>query len=91
MNQFLQAARQAEETLGHPPSVNQIFITLKEDMNVPIENIFEVAGIICSLLREDMVFCDKICYRWTVNKQEGYYSYSELFFMHFGPSYGCDS
>ena len=37
-----------------------------------------------------MVFCDKICYRWTVNKQEGYYSYSELFLMHFGPSYGCD-
>ena len=68
----------------------QIFITLKENTNLPIRNVYEVAAITASLLREDMIFCDKISYRWTVNKQEGFYSFSELFNMHYGPTYGCD-
>lgn len=51
----------------------------------------EIGAIVVSLAREDLIFSDKICYRWTVNKQDGYFSYSELVTKNFGSTYGCDS
>ena len=44
-----------------------------------------------SLFREDMIFCDKNFRRWTIQKTESFFSYSEFFRKHFGHTYGCDS
>ena len=79
----------AEEKLGHPPTMLQICSILDDHFNLPLKHAFEAAAIMTSLMREELIFCDKIWYRWTVHKQEGYYSYSELFFAHYGPTYGC--
>ena len=38
-----------------------------------------------------MIFSDDQCIRYTRKKQEGYYSYSELFRKRFGNDYGVDS
>ena len=38
-----------------------------------------------------MIFSDDQCIRYTRKKQEGYYSYSELFRKRFGDDYGVDS
>lgn len=43
-----------------------------------------------SMLREDMIFSDEHSYRYSIHKQEGYYSYSELFRMKFPEGYSCD-
>ena len=43
------------------------------------------------MLREEIIYTDVLSYRYTVHRQEGYYSYSELFRMKFSPGYVCDS
>ena len=84
VNQFLRAAEIAEDTLGHPPTIMEIFVTFEKTFNTPISSIYVVSAVMTSLLREDLVFVDKICYRWTVRKQEGFSSYSERFRQLFG-------
>ena len=91
VNQVISAAKQAEETLGHPPTMIQIFSVLQEHYNSPLRNVWEVGAIACSLHREELIYCDKIIYRWTAYKQEGYLSYSEMFMKQFGPAYGCNA
>ena len=68
VNQFLRAAQDAEDTLGHPPTMPEIFVTLECKFKTPVRNAYEAAAVMTSLLREDMVFVDKISYRWTVRK-----------------------
>ena len=50
-----------------------------------------MGAILVSILREDIIYSDKHSYRYTINKQDGYYTYSELFRMKFPVGYGCDS
>lgn len=75
VNMFIKAAERAEDILGHPPNALQIFRVMGF-----LSNAFQVAAVLTSLLREDLIFVDKNMYRWTVRKQEGYFSYSEIFF-----------
>lgn len=56
-----------------------------------MDNIYQLAAILFSMLREDIIYSDKHSYRYTVNKQEGYYTYSELFRTKFPVGYACDS
>ena len=90
VNQFIKSAEIAEDILGHPPTVLQICKILEENYNCPLGEIMQVAAIFASLLREDIVYTDKICYRWTVRKQEGFFNYSEIFAMRYGVGYLCD-
>ena len=79
VNQFIKSAEIAEEALGEAPTVLQIFKVLQEIYDSPVANCFELAAVLCSILREDLIFVDKICAKWTVHKREGFFSYSELF------------
>ena len=90
VNRFLEATRIAEETLGHPPTVFEIFVTLKETQGSTVNNVFEVVAVLFSMLREDLIYCSKNSDRYSVHKQEGYLNYSEIFRKHFPNGYACD-
>ena len=92
VNKFLASAEMAEEILGKPPTLPEIFVTLQDNFRgVPLNNIYEAGACISSLLREDMIYTDLHSNRYTVHRQEGYYSYSEVFRMRYPSGYVCDS
>ena len=79
------AAQEAEEILGHPPTILEIFFILeKNNFSLPVRDPFIVAAIMTTLLREDMVFVDKICQRWSIRKQDGFFSFTELMQINYG-------
>ena len=43
-----------------------------------------------SILREDFIYSDLDSYRYSCHKQEGFYTYSEIFRMKFPLGYICD-
>ena len=47
-------------------------------------------AISTQLFLEDLLYTDKISSRWTVRRQEGFYSYSEIFRINFREGYLCD-
>ncbi len=69
----------------------EIFMTLEANYGKTLNNIYEAVAILFSLLREDLIYSDMHSYRYTCTKQEGYYTYSELFRIRFGEGYICDS
>ena len=87
VNRFVESTRIAEEVLGRPPTSMEVFVTLSDTYGKTVNNIYEVVAILFSLLREDLIFSDLNSYRYTVNKQEGYYSYSEIFRLKFPIGY----
>lgn len=40
VNRFLQAIDHAEEKLQQPPTIPQIFVTLEDHFNAPINNVY---------------------------------------------------
>ena len=58
VKRFLKAIEIAEEMLGHPPSIFQISVVMREKLNANPGNAFEVWAIVISLYREDLVFTD---------------------------------
>jgi hypothetical protein len=73
----------AEEKLGSPPTGIQIFEVLKElglnDWAMPVNDVYKVCAILMSLLREHILFCDKVGYKFSTRKQEGFFLFSEIF------------
>jgi len=69
----------------------QIFYTLNAKYGKVVNNIYEVGAVMFSLLREDLVYSDEHSYRYTCEKKEGYYNYSEIFRKKFPVGYGCDA
>ena len=67
-----------------------MFVTINDTYGKTVNNIYEAVAILFSLLREDLIYSDLHSYRYTVNKQEGYYSYSEIFRLKFPVGYDCD-
>ena len=76
--------------LNRPPTVLEIFVTLNATYGRTVNNIYEAVAILFSLLREDLIYADQHCYRYTIHKQEGFFSYSESFRKQFPVGYGCD-
>ena len=69
VNSVIKAANDAEDVLGHPPTMMEILVMLKKNGGSHIlDDVYKVTGVMGSLFREDMVFIDKICYRWTARK-----------------------
>jgi len=91
VNRFLDSTRAAEDILGHPPTVQEIFVTLEANHGKTVNNIYEAVAILFSLLREDLIYSDIHSFRYSCNKQEGFFTYSELFRMRFPTGYVCDS
>ena len=55
-----------------------------------LNDVYEALAVVYSLLREDLIHTDLISYRYTVRKQEGFYTYSEIFRMKFPSGYACN-
>ena len=91
MNRFIDSTRLAEEILGRPATLQEIWVTLEDVYGKTLNNIYEMGACMFSLLREDLIFSDLHSYRYTVHKQEGYYNYSEIFRLRFKEGYACDS
>jgi len=68
----------------------EVFVTLNDTYGKTVNNIYEVGAVLFSLLREDLLYADEHSYRYTVNKQEGFYNYSEIFQRKFPTGYACD-
>jgi len=83
VNRFIDSTRLAEEILGRPASLQEIWVTMEDNHGKTLNNIYEMGACMFALLREDMIFSDLHSYRYTVNKQEGYYNYSEIFRLKF--------
>lgn len=65
----MRAAEEAEEILGHPPTIIEIFVVLERQKSVlAVWDPYVVAAIMMTLLREDLAFTDKIFKQWTVRK-----------------------
>ena len=90
VNRFIESTRIAEDVLNRPPTVLEVFVTLNDTYGRTVNNIYEAVAILFSLLREDLIYADQHCYRYTINKQEGFFSYSEIFRNKFPVGYGCD-
>ena len=90
VNRFIESTRIAEDVLGRPPTILEVFVTLGDTYGKTVNNVYEVVAILFSLLREDLIYSDEHSYRYTVNKQEGFYSYSEIFRKKFPVGYSCD-
>lgn len=47
----------------------------------PVNDAYAVCGIIMSMLREHMIYMDKVGYLFSRVKHEGFYTYAEIFHM----------
>lgn len=78
----------AEEKLGKPPSVIEIFVEMKRMHNIGmVNNIYEGAAVITSIFREDMLFSNDVCSHYSVTRHEGFLNYSEIFRKKIGDGY----
>ena len=93
VSRFIAATKEAEDTLGYPPTLFEIFVTLKkQSVTIPIQmGPYEAAAVMMSMLREDIIYADSVAYRWSIRKQDGFFNFSELFQKNYGTdgSYGC--
>ena len=90
VNKFLRAIDLAEEKLGKSPNVMQIYVVLADDFGSPVKNIYEAAGVVFSLLREEIIYCDENAEYFSRTKSETMLSYSDFFSKNFGKDqYQC--
>ena len=87
----MEAIRFAEETLGRPPNGFEIFIAMQKQKRLAINNIYVMMAILFSMVREDLIYIEKNVYRYSLYKQEGFETYSELFRRHWPTGYECNS
>ena len=83
VSRVMRACDIAEERLGKPPSGIQIFEVLKElgynDWAMPVNDVYKVCAILMSLIREHILYSDKVGFTFTTQKKEGYFLFSEIF------------
>ena len=53
----------------------------------PIKNVYEVAAVLSSLLREDMIYTNDVISHFSSQPFEGYRTYSEIFRSKYGNDY----
>ena len=91
VNRILDSTRIAEELLGSPATIVQILVVMSDKYGKTLNNIYELAAVLVSLYREDIIYSDVNFYHFTCTRQEGYYTYSEIFRLKFNSGYACDS
>ena len=91
VNKFLEALRIAEETLGRPPNVPEIFVTLRDTQGHTQNSVLECGAILFAILREDLIYIERNAYRYSLYKHEGFETYSEIFRRYWPEGYACDS
>jgi hypothetical protein len=70
----------AEKKLERPPTSDEIYAEIgKLYSTLPIHNGFHSRAILYSLLREDRLFTNAKCDQFSMEKKEGFMTYSEIF------------
>ena len=90
VNRFLESTRIAEERLGAPPTIFEIQFVMKELYDSTLNN-YTIAAVFFSIFREDMIRMNSTSSRFTIHRQEGFYTYSDFFRLRYPVGYGCDS
>ena len=65
VNKFLASVDAAEDALGGPPNIVEIFCMMEASFDMPVKNIYEVAAVLTSLQREEVILSDATGYRYT--------------------------
>jgi hypothetical protein len=85
VNKMLSSIANAEAKLGTPPNILEVFVEIRKNhKGLPINNCYEGAAVIASLLREDWIYTNKIASHVSLTRHEGYFTFSELFRQKFG-------
>ena len=64
---------------------------MKRLYTVPISNVYQIAGVISSMEREDWILTNKNGSHFTTRPREGFFTYSQLFRQLYGAGYKVDS
>ena len=86
------AVCEAEEILGEPATIPEITLILEKNnpsigpspFNPVKIRAYFIAGLMSELLREDMLYTDKMCQKWSVKKHDGFSNFTDIFVKHFG-------
>lgn len=69
----------------------EIFFQFQSQRNfVSASNPYEVAAVLFSMYREDLIYADDVCYQFTTRQHEGFNTFSHNFREKFGPGYAID-
>jgi hypothetical protein len=81
VNGYLQAINYAEEITGQPGTLAEIQAAACDLNNfaVPIKKGIAITGFIFEILREDLLYTDPKCHRFTTRPREGYCTFSQNF------------
>ena len=78
VNQLLTSIDSAEDKVGRPPSVFEIFVEMKKLYpSLPVNNIYEGAAVLTSLFREDWIHMNQMATNYTTRKHEGFFNFSK--------------
>ena len=61
VNAVKSAVREAEEILGEPANIPEITLILEKTSPMIASSAFFVGGLLSELLREDLVYTEKMC------------------------------
>ena len=84
VSSIIGAIEMAEDKLGKPPSVNEIYVIFKWDFHHYEFDAGGFAHIVYNIFREDLLYADQSCYRFTARPRKGFYSFSDFFRKHYG-------
>jgi hypothetical protein len=91
VNRILTSIDEAESRKGSPPNAQEIFVAFEElgfkGVISPIASAYAVCGIVMSMLREHLIYTDKVAYLYSRKKHEGFHTYAEIFASKY-PGYG---
>lgn len=60
VNRVIASVDSAEAKLGRPPQPIEIFVELNKTYYTPMKNVYEVAAVLTSILREDMLYTNDV-------------------------------
>jgi hypothetical protein len=88
-NKLIECIRSAEEKLGgKPPNCMEIFVEMKiRFTELPINNVFEGAAVLASLMREDWIYTNSTGSHVSLTRHPGFFTFSEQVRKHFGINY----
>lgn len=88
-NKLIDCIRSAEDKLGgKPPSCLEVFVEMKTRFKeLPINNVYEGAAVLASLMREDWVYTNKTGSHVSLVRHPDFFTFSEQAKKHFGVNY----
>ena len=88
VNRFLAATNKAEDNLGRPPTVFEIFLVFDRHYHHDKIGEVEAMGIVYNLFREDILLADANCAFFTTRASPGFKTFSMLLREKFAGMHG---